>query len=280
VLVSRWRRMDFGILGLNEGLARAGYLALLLYELVAFALQEVHYWLGKGVAHDAAWVRAAEGLLALGMALWVGKRAVLQKWPYFSGAPIDLRLSSLPVFGVAAVYAAALAVTHNGATVVTPFLPLLNPLDLALGVTVVTGVQMTRVHGLVSGGEPSKLPWIVLFGGAFVGLNVALGRALSNLVPVAYTGEALLHSPLVQGAYAVFWSVLGVLATVTASRRKLRTVWILGASLLGLVVVKLFLVDLSASSAVIRIVTFLAVGLLLIGVGYWAPVPPEKEEQK
>jgi len=40
------------------------------------------------------------------------------------------------------------------------------------------------------------------------------------------------------------------------------------------VVVKLFVVDLSQLSAIARIGTFLVVGLLLLVVGYLSPVPP------
>ena len=66
-----------------------------------------------------------------------------------------------------------------------------------------------------------------------------------------------------------------------ASRRNHRTVWITGAALLGLVVIKLFLVDLRELSTGPKIGTFLVVGLLLLIVGYQAPVPPgNKEEEK
>ena len=50
--------------------------------------------------------------------------------------------------------------------------------------------------------------------------------------------------------------------------------WIAGATLMGAVVLKLFLVDLGNSGTLERIVSFLGVGLLLLVVGYFAPVPP------
>jgi uncharacterized membrane protein len=50
--------------------------------------------------------------------------------------------------------------------------------------------------------------------------------------------------------------------------------WIGCAVLLAVVVVKLFTVDLSQLSTVARIGTFLAVGALLLVVGYVSPVPP------
>ncbi|MGI9592167.1 MAG: DUF2339 domain-containing protein, partial [Myxococcota bacterium] len=51
------------------------------------------------------------------------------------------------------------------------------------------------------------------------------------------------------------------------------------ASLLGVVCVKLFVVDLSQLSAGAKIGTFLVVGTLLLVVGYLSPVPPSREDE-
>ena len=50
--------------------------------------------------------------------------------------------------------------------------------------------------------------------------------------------------------------------------------YFVGVALMGAVVVKLFLVDLSGVGTVERIVSFIGVGLLLMLVGYVAPMPP------
>jgi uncharacterized membrane protein len=46
------------------------------------------------------------------------------------------------------------------------------------------------------------------------------------------------------------------------------------------VVAKLFLVDMSASGSIERIVAFLTVGFLLSLVGYFSPLPPEIKTAK
>ena len=53
---------------------------------------------------------------------------------------------------------------------------------------------------------------------------------------------------------------------------------IVGAVLLAVVVVKLFIIDLSRISGIERIVSFLGVGVLLLVIGYFAPVPPPRKE--
>ena len=47
---------------------------------------------------------------------------------------------------------------------------------------------------------------------------------------------------------------------------------------MAVVVVKLFLVDLAKVGGVERIVSFIAVGVLMLVIGYFAPLPPKKME--
>ena len=60
--------------------------------------------------------------------------------------------------------------------------------------------------------------------------------------------------------------------------RAAKSSWIAGAALLGVVVAKLFLVDLSRAGTIERIVSFIGVGLLLLLIGYLAPVPARREQ--
>jgi uncharacterized membrane protein len=49
-----------------------------------------------------------------------------------------------------------------------------------------------------------------------------------------------------------------------------------GAVLIGLVVTKLFFVELGNQGGLERIVSFIGVGVLLLVIGYFAPLPPRK----
>jgi uncharacterized membrane protein len=110
----------------------------------------------------------------------------------------------------------------------------------------------------------------------FIWLNSILARVLHFWGGVPFSSDAMFSSNLVQTSYTLFWSLLALGIMVAAVRRSLRTVWMAGAGLLGLVVVKLFLVDLASHGTVERIVSFVAVGLLLLVIGWFAPVPPRK----
>ena len=78
---------------------------------------------------------------------------------------------------------------------------------------------------------------------------------------------------------SIVWGVAGLSGMVAGVRLVRRAVWVGGASLMGIVVVKLFLFDLANTGTVARVVSFLGVGVLLIVVGYFAPVPPSTPAQ-
>ncbi len=59
----------------------------------------------------------------------------------------------------------------------------------------------------------------------------------------------------------------------------MRWVWLGGAGFMALVVIKLFLVDLGNSGTIERIISFIGIGILLLVVGYFAPVPPRQAEE-
>ena len=56
-----------------------------------------------------------------------------------------------------------------------------------------------------------------------------------------------------------------------------RARWFAGAIILGVTVVKLFLVDLSGIGTLARIVSFIGVGLLILLIAFLAPAPHKAE---
>ena len=123
-------------------------------------------------------------------------------------------------------------------------------------------------------------PWrssLALLG--FIVLNGVLLRALNHLFGVPFTLQAMLQSTLVQTSLSIFWAVIALTAMLIATRQARRIVWLAGAALLAIVVIKLFLVDLSRIGSIERIVSFVGVGLLMLVLGYFSPLPPEVRAQ-
>jgi uncharacterized membrane protein len=176
--------------------------------------------------------------------------------------------------------------TSNGDPAPLPYLPLLNPLDIAQMLAfLVLAYWFLTLSGLGYAetlGENRKSLYAVFGGMMFIWANGALLRTLHHWGGVAFRADAMAHSILVQSALSLFWSLLALCAMVVATRKSLRVLWIAGAVLMGVVVVKLFLIDLSGVGTVERIVSFIGVGLLMLLIGYMSPVPPRlaSEEPK
>ena len=157
----------------------------------------------------------------------------------------------------------------NGDPAPLPFLPVANPVDLATGFALLCTWFWLR--GI---GTWTPQARIALGAAAFLLSTVALLRAMHHLAGVAWERDAMLDSVLVQAAISVYWGLLAFAAMTFGARRAHRGWWMVGAGLMGLVVVKLFLVELGNTGTVARIVSFIAIGGLLLVLGYVAPVPP------
>ena len=110
-------------------------------------------------------------------------------------------------------------------------------------------------------------------------LTMAVARTVHHWLDVPFDFDAMIDSTVLHASLSIVWSIAGLSGMVAGVRLARRAVWIGGASLMGVVVVKLFLFDLANTGTVARVVSFLGVGVLLIVVGYFAPVPPSAVAQ-
>ncbi len=155
----------------------------------------------------------------------------------------------------------------EGSTMPLAFVPLLNPLELLL-----IGILALLV-ALCSG----SLLWLrkLLPYAGFALVTSFTLRAVHFLHGEPWS-PAIFDSGVTQMALTVVWSLLGVGAWIVGSRRADRRLWMGGAVLMGIVLLKLIAVDRQYMGDVPGIASFLAVGLLLMGVGYLAPSPPRQ----
>ena len=90
--------------------------------------------------------------------------------------------------------------------------------------------------------------------------------------------DHLLASFGVQASLSIVWALAAIVLMVSGNRAADRTRWLVGASIMAVVVLKLFFVELGNSGGIERIVSFIVVGLLLLLVGWYAPVPPKDRD--
>jgi len=162
-----------------------------------------------------------------------------------------------------------------------PYIPFLNPLDLveifALLVLAQFGLHLYRARYATFDKNQHRIIAGALAVSGFVWLNGVLVRTLHHWAGIAFDRAAMMSSTLAQTAVSIFWTVIALAAMLIATRRTSRIVWLTGAALLTAVVVKLFLVDLSRVGSVERIVSFVGVGVLMLVIGYFSPLPPARQ---
>lgn len=165
----------------------------------------------------------------------------------------------------------------SGAASPLPYVPLLNPLEVA-HVAVLLGVTLWwwSLREQASLRDTGSLMAGITGATAFAVLTGSVVRTCHHWGQVAWDVQTLLASNLVQTSLSVAWAALAIGLMLVGNRSKRRPIWIVGAVLIAVVVAKLFLVELAATGSLARIISFIVVGLLLLLVGYFAPLPPKR----
>jgi len=173
-----------------------------------------------------------------------------------------------------------LATRLEGVVAPLPYAPILNPIDIAQLLAMLAVLSWLRASERLA---PKRLhPELrsaviaALAGCAFVFWNGMLARAVHHYAGVPWDARTLWRSTQLQVAFSLSWTMLALAVMLTANKKRMRLAWITGAGLLGIVVVKLFMLDLSRLSTPAKIVSFLGVGVLLLLIGYASPVPPAR----
>ena len=160
-----------------------------------------------------------------------------------------------------------------------PYVPVINPQDIA------QLFSMLIIYEWLSQTKQGKLPGInkldpdvllkVLAGIAFIWLNSLVAHVVHFYMGVSYAMEPMFESSIFQTSITIVWTVTAFAIMGLASRLSQRKLWFTGAGLLALVVIKLFIIDLSDLGTVATIISFMSVGILMLVIGYITPVPPK-----
>ena len=247
----------------SPGAVHVGGLWLLTAMITAEAALRVDAIAGDG------WFHGVWGALPA-VALWLVVHYAFA-WP-MRAAPFAYATVGAPGLAFFALgWMVVSGVMTPGDAAPLPYLPLLNPLDLS---ALLTLAAVLRWH--LADHRPAWRPAVraVLGGVAFFALNAAALRAVHAYAGVPWSFDALARSLIVQSVLSLLWTATAMALMVLAHRRAWRAMWLVGATLLGAVVLKLFFVDLAGKGTIEQIVSFVGVGLLILLIGYLAPVPP------
>lgn len=260
----------------TDELLRYGHAAA-MWLLAIIGSWEVFWGIDRLIQGAGTWSLIAWALVPalLVLSVSVGWRSLA--WPLGRYRDDYLSLGVVPIAIFLIGWSVFSSLTSRGDPWPLPYLPLLNPLDISQAFVLIVAIiwfQQIRKLRLALFDIPINAVYTTLAATVFLWLNAVLIRTLHHWGGVEFSLPGIFDSVLAQSALSIFWALLALTTMLLATRLKERVVWIVGAGLLGLVVAKLFLVDLANSGTVERVVSFLGVGVLLLVVGYFSPVPP------
>ena len=156
------------------------------------------------------------------------------------------------------------------------YLPLLNPLDLTL-----ISILLYQSYVALKVDSNYRTIVLVICGlGAFVTVSSMLVRGFASVWGTPTWEQGAWSVSMVQTGLTILWTVIAMVLMFLANKKAIRLVWFAGIALLTMVVAKLVLIDMSNTSAVLRVVSFIGAGLLMLVIGYLAPLPPKVGKPK
>jgi len=249
------------------------------YWLVAWLVAWETHWLVARAA-GGVWPEAAT-LAVVAALLFATLHATLRVgWPFGTHARTYALAGGGLVLAALVATTLVLNVQSPGDAAPLPYVPLLNPLELVSVLVVLLALRWLRAlaeGGAELGLTKSRGP----LAGAAVWFLVTMtvARCVHHFAGVPYDLDSLVASTTFQSALSIVWGIGGLSTMVLGTRFRRRNVWMAGAILMTVVVAKLFLVDLGNTGTLARVVSFLGVGVLLLVVGYFSPVPPRAEPE-
>ena len=161
-----------------------------------------------------------------------------------------------------------------------PWLPFANPAELLQIIVFITLIRFTFVCPEKYLSTTTKRSvYISLSLLIFIWLNFVLLRTLHYWGGLSWSAS-LWNQAITQTCLSIFWTLTGLGFALFATHKQKRSLWIVGSVLLGIVVIKLLLFDMSSHNSIERIISFIGVGVLLMAIGYFTPLPPAKKDEQ
>ncbi len=248
---------------------------LITFWLLVFIITWEAAWCANFLIKGSkAWMVSAWGItpvFILAALFMYGKKI---KWPIVKYVNIYTEYAPLPVILLLFMWSID-TFAYSGNASPLPYIPIANPLDLTQLFILLVIIWAARQA------TPLKLPpffykyYMWLPGStAFIWLNIVIARTIHHWAGIPYSIKSLNDSTLFQAAISILWGLSSLVLMVIASRSHIRKIWFCGATLLCFEVIKLFFIDLSGKGTIFRIVSFLAVGILMLIIGFFSPLPP------
>lgn len=247
-------------------------------------------WLARELMPGSGlWPALAWGLVWSGSLLVVAE-AELRCWPRLTSPALALRGGALlPIVGVI-IWSVVVSFVVAGDRSGLPYLPLLNPVDLA---QLFALYALWRTAVAFTGWRENMQP--VLWGVGFVWWSTLPGRIVHLLWGVPFDWWQLWDHTAFQALLTLLWTLTAIGVMIRAARERpaecgsapdgqvdasgtliaaRRQHWYAGFALLVVVGAKMLLVDAMGAGTLAWTATLLGVAVLVLAASYFAPLPP------
>jgi uncharacterized membrane protein len=253
----------------------------LLWVAALIGVMEWQYQLGEMVYESNVWQDIGWAIIPIAIVLGITRWQFAKKNTLSSEQTTSARtwawVGCVPLVAALIGWFMIMSLNSSGNAAPLPYVPLINPLDITLAAVLLMFFIWHRGVNKHLNKLQSVIPVLPSLMG-FTLLNGVLLRTLHHWVGTPFEWASIFTNSTVQMSFTFLWGITAFLLMLLAHKRAQRQLWIVGAALMGLVVAKLFLLDLSQTGSVERIASFIGAGLMLLVMGYFAPLPPVKKE--
>jgi uncharacterized membrane protein len=245
--------------------------ALGYWFLLALTGSELAWASGRLAPGNLLWPWLAWGVVGAGGILVVMRGSKLEIWPFTKLRAWYLDTLQTPVVLALLIWLGYGNLELSGDGGGLPYLPVLNPFDLA---------QMLALYAVwvwMRAWNKSLMP--LVYGLAFLGISAEAARLAHHWGGVPFEAHTLFASSMLQALLSLLWTAIAMSAMVYASRTAQRSLWFGGFGLLAIVGVKLIMVDLANKGSVLWTVSLIGIALLILAASYFSPLPPEEKNK-
>ena len=255
----------------------AGVLHAGAYWLLAvLAVSEVYWQIDRAAQHVWLIVAPAAAGTVLAALVLLGDRWL--RWPLLAHRSVYVSACAGPTLLLAGTVVGAASVVSVGDPSPLPYVPLLNPLIVLLAALAGLGYRWAAAvrpdWEEPANGEGPPVRALAIAAGGVAVATMELARTIHHWWDVPWDPEALVDSTAFGASLSILWMLIAVALMVVGARSGRRSAWVWGGWWTAVVLVKLLAVDLNNLTAPGRATSFMAAGVLLLVVGYLAPVAP------
>jgi len=210
-----------------------------------------------------------------------------RRFPIHGFAAQYWKIGLLPV-GFYLAFKLVTGLYSSGQIIYWTYVPFINPLEEAavLGL-MMFAIWLNQLVALTSGNQKmpttsrqhSVMAVLFIITLTFLWSNSVILRSLSQWLEISWSFYALWHNNIVQVVLSLVWTLSAVILIAIAHRYLLRNVWFIGAILQVIVVLKLIIIDSVELDGLMRAFAFIGVALLMLVIGYLAPLPPKNNKK-